>query len=137
MASTSKNHALMESVKSNKHVPWCDDYEKMISGMLYDSFVPELMNGRLRARKLMDKYNKYFPEDATFESLADDREVMLKELMGSVGKDIFMEPPVYVDYGCNISIGERFYSNFKYVLRAGDEVSLPSSHIGLLISLYL
>ncbi|ERF68729.1 hypothetical protein EPUS_07147 [Endocarpon pusillum Z07020] len=116
MASTSKNHALMESVKSYKHVPWCDDYEKMISGMLYDSCVPELMNGRFRARKLMDKYNKYFPEDATFESLAKDREVMLKELMGSVGTDVFMEPPVYVDYGCNISIGERFYANFNTVI---------------------
>ncbi len=122
MASTSKNNALLESVRSNKHVPWCEDYEKMISGMLYDSFVPELTNGRFRARKLMDKYNKYFPEDATFESLAEDREVMLKELMGSVGKDIFMEPPVYVDYGCNISIGERFYANFKYVL---GELSRP------------
>jgi hypothetical protein len=61
----------------------------------------------------MDKYNKYFPEDANFDSLAKDREVMLKELMGRVGSDIFMEPPLYVDYGCNISIGERFYSNFK------------------------
>lgn len=136
MASTSKNHALLESVKSNKHVPWCDDYEKMISGMLYDSSVPELMNGRFRARKLMDKYNKYFPEDATFESLAEDREVMLKELMGRVGKDIFMEPPVYVDYGCNISIGERFYANFKYVLRVRGDVSPPNLCVDLSVSPY-
>jgi Maltose acetyltransferase len=83
------------------------------SGMLYDSTVPELNNGRFRARKLMDKYNKHFPEDATFDSLAQDREIMLKELMGKVGPDVFMEPPIYVDYGCNISIGNRFYANFK------------------------
>lgn len=78
--------------------------------------MPELNNGRFRARKLMDKYNKHFPEDATFDSLAADREVMLRELMGRVGTDPFMEPPLYVDYGCNISIGDGFYSNFKYVL---------------------
>ncbi len=136
MASTSKNPALLESVRSNKHVPWCDDYEKMISGMLYDSFVPELMNGRFRARKLMDKYNKHFPEDATFESLAEDREAMLKELMGSVGQDIFMEPPVYVDYGCNISIGERFYANFKYVPGSSRRCFVYSnSYFDLLVSL--
>ena len=64
----------------------------------------------------MDKYNKYFPGDADFDSLAKDREIMLKELLGKVGSDVFVEPPLYVDYGCNISIGERFYANFKYVL---------------------
>lgn len=66
----------------------------------------------------MDKYNKYFPDDADFDSLAQDREIMLKELLGRVGSDVLMEPPLYVDYGCNISIGERFYANFKFVLRS-------------------
>lgn len=125
MASTSKNQALIEAAKSFKHVPWCDDFEKMISGMLYNCLVPELANGRFRARKLMHKYNNHFPEDATFESLAEDRAVMLKELMGKVGHDVFMEPPIYVDYGCNISIGERFYANFKYVLSIHDMTMLP------------
>ncbi len=120
MASTSKNHELIESVKSMKHVPWCEDYERMISGMLYDSTVQELNEGRFRARKLMNQYTKHFPDNATFDSLAKDREVMLRELMGKVGKDPFMEPPIYVDYGCNISIGDRFYANFKYVLGVRD-----------------
>jgi hypothetical protein len=123
MASTSKNEALISAAKSLKHVPWCEDFEKMISGMLYDSLAPELCNSRFRARKLMHKYNNHFPDDATFESLAVDREAVLKELMGRVGPDVFMEPPVYVDYGCNISIGERFYANFKYVSSPLDSVA--------------
>lgn len=116
MASTSKNHALITAARSMKHVPWCEDYERMISGMLYNSFVPELANGRFRARQLMDKYNRYFPPNATLDSLAKEREGILKEMMGKVGTGIFMEPPVYVDYGCNISIGERFYANFNTVI---------------------
>jgi Maltose acetyltransferase len=113
MASTSKNQVLIDASKSLKNVPWCEDFEKMISGMLYDSLAPELINSRFRARKLMHKYNNHFPDNATFESLAADREAVLKELMGRVGSDVFMEPPIYVDYGCNISIGEGFYANFK------------------------
>jgi Maltose acetyltransferase len=85
----------------------------IISTCSYNPTVPELNNGRFRARRLMDKYNKHFPEDATFDSLRRDRAAMLQELLGKAGSGIFMEPPVYVDYGCNISIGERFYANFK------------------------
>lgn len=35
MASTEKNMSLIEHAKRFKNVPWCEDYEKMISGMLY------------------------------------------------------------------------------------------------------
>lgn len=74
-----------------------------------------MVDGRFRARKLMTKYNTYFPDDATPDSLVADREVMLKGMFGKVGKGAFIEPPLNIDYGCNISVGENFYSNFKYV----------------------
>lgn len=69
--------------------------------------------GRFRARKFMHKYNSYFPDDATPESLSADREEMLRRICGRVGKGTLVEPPVNFDYGCNISFGEGFYSNFK------------------------
>jgi len=34
MTSKSKNTALIEQARTFKNVPWCEDYEKMISGML-------------------------------------------------------------------------------------------------------
>lgn len=77
---------------------------------------PELVKGRHRARMLATKYNKYFPEDSTPDSLTADRMVLLKEMLGAVGEDSYIEAPMYIDYGCNIRIGERFYANFKYVL---------------------
>lgn len=64
----------------------------------------------------MHTYNTHFPSTATHESLTLERDQMLRNLFGKVGKDPFMEPPLYVDYGCNISIGDEFYANFKYVL---------------------
>lgn len=63
----------------------------------------------------MHQYNHHFPDTATDESLRNDREEMLRSMLGKVGKGTFIEPPLNIDYGCNISIGERFYSNFKSV----------------------
>jgi hypothetical protein len=74
---------------------------------------PELEGGRLRARRLVKKYNDYFPDDATPKSLAKDRFVILEEIIGTVGPRTFVDPPFHVDYGCNISFGSDFYANFK------------------------
>jgi len=81
----------------------------------YDSFVPELIRGRFRAKKLTMKYNTYMPDDATPDSLTADREVMIRQIFGKVGKEPWLEAPIYFDYGCNVSVGDRFYSNFKLV----------------------
>lgn len=74
---------------------------------------PELVQGRFRARRLAHRYNHHFPEDATPESLLKDQDSMLRELIGNIGEDPFIDPPLHVDYGCNITIGDRFYANFK------------------------
>lgn len=61
----------------------------------------------------MHKYNAHFPDDATPRSLTDGREAMLKAMLGRVGEAPFVEPPINIDYGCNVAIGDNFYSNFK------------------------
>jgi hypothetical protein len=67
----------------------------------------------LRARKLVKRFNEHLPDDATDESLRVDREAILKDLIGHVGEGTFIDPPLRVDYGCNISLGKGFYANFK------------------------
>ncbi len=62
----------------------------------------------------MHKYNHHFPDNATPDSLTSDRAEMLKEIFGAVGKGVYIEPPVNIDYGCNVTLGDGFYSNFKY-----------------------
>ncbi|KAH9904377.1 putative sugar O-acetyltransferase [Xylariomycetidae sp. FL2044] len=116
MAAVEKDPNAIAAARNLENIPWCDDYEKMISGVLYNAFVPELVQGRFRARRFMHTYNHHFPDDATPESLVSDREEMLKGTFGKVGKRAFIEPPVNIDYGCNIIIGEDFYSNFNLVI---------------------
>lgn len=81
----------------------------------YNPVVPELLQARLRARRLVKKYNDHFPDDATPESLTKDRDVMLKEIIGTVGPRVYIDPPFHVDYGFNISFGADSYANFKCV----------------------
>lgn len=35
MAATEKDESQLAIARTLKNIPWCDDYEKMISGMLY------------------------------------------------------------------------------------------------------
>ncbi|KJZ71381.1 hypothetical protein HIM_09222 [Hirsutella minnesotensis 3608] len=116
MAQIDKDPATIAFAKTLSNVPWCDDYEKMISGVLYDAQAPDLVDGRFRARRMMNKYNTHFPDDATPQSLAADRQAMLRQMLGKVGREPFIEPPLNIDYGCNITIGDAFYSNFNLVI---------------------
>ncbi|RWA14240.1 hypothetical protein EKO27_g883 [Xylaria grammica] len=116
MASTQKDPGAIETARSLAHVPWSDEFEKMISGMLYDAQTSELVAARFEARRFMNKYNTHFPDDATPESLVKDREEMLKGILGGLGTGAFIEPPINIDYGCNIKIGDNFYSNFNLVI---------------------
>ncbi|KAL1976719.1 hypothetical protein VTN31DRAFT_3001 [Thermomyces dupontii] len=118
--STSKDDTQIALARQLKHVPWCEEYEKMISGMLYDAFVPELKAARYRARALCHRYNTTFPAVETAQDLdAVQRQRLewLRELLGEIkGDDVFIEPPFNVDYGANIRLGERFYANFNLTI---------------------
>jgi acetyltransferase-like isoleucine patch superfamily enzyme len=76
------------------------------------------MTARFNARRWMHKYNTFFPQDpnATFSTLESDRIALLKEIIGRLDGGAFIEPPFSIDYGCNIRLGDRFYSNFNLVI---------------------
>ncbi|KAG0646009.1 Maltose transacetylase [Hyphodiscus hymeniophilus] len=121
-----KAPALIERARTLAHTDaiWCDDYERMISGMLYNPYVTELADTRHRCRQLVKLYNDYFPDDSTKESLSKDRQGIMQDIFGSVGKFATLEPPFRVDYGCNISIGHFFYGNFNLTILDGALVTI-------------
>jgi maltose O-acetyltransferase len=97
---------------------------KMLAGELYDAMDPELVAARTRARELLSRYNA--APDAG----------LLRQLLGSVGRDAVAEPPFHCDYGENIAVGERFYANAGCVfldcaaVTIGDRVLLgPGVHL--------
>ncbi len=92
--------------------------EKMLAGELYLASDPELAAGRLRARKLFLDYN------ATYEGEIDRRIRLLKQLFGSLGPGVEIEPPFYCDYGYNIHAGSRLYMNFGCVILDCNRVTI-------------
>lgn len=104
--------------------------EKMINGERYDPSDNELVKDRERARRITRMFNQ------TLETEIDKRKELLKELFGSTGDDLFIEPSFRCDYGYNIHVGEHFFANFNCVIldicevRIGDNCFIaPGVHI--------
>nr|WP_096186653.1 sugar O-acetyltransferase [Evansella halocellulosilytica] len=80
--------------------------EKMLKGQLYLADDPQLVKDREYARKRTRLFNE------TSETELDKRTQLLKDLFGSTGEKIYVEPTIRCDYGYNIHVGENFYANF-------------------------
>lgn len=86
------------------------EYQKMISGNLYDPSDNELVQLRRNARILTEQFN------ATSVLKINERIASIKSLFGSSGTNINIEPDFHCDYGINIHVGENFYANFGCVI---------------------
>lgn len=104
--------------------------EKMLAGEIYNPADPELVRDREEARRKVLVYNQ------TLETEVEKRIQILKDLLGSTGENIYMEPNIRFDYGYNTYVGENFYANFDCTfldvceIRIGDNCMLgPNVHI--------
>lgn len=79
--------------------------EKMLQCELYDATDETLMKERVHCKDLCFEYNSFLP------SSQNERQELLKGLLGKTGKNFLIEQPFYCDYGYNIEIGENFYTN--------------------------
>ena len=65
---------------------------------------------RAHARDLCQALN------ATREAQQDERRRIVRELFGTGGDTVWMQPPFFCDYGSNIELGERVFFNFNCVV---------------------
>lgn len=80
--------------------------EKMLAGEYYNPMDPQLCKERDEARLLFHKIN------AITEDRKPERDQLFYELFGNAGEGLWIEPPLYVDYGKNIHAGENVFMNF-------------------------
>nr|WP_216667931.1 sugar O-acetyltransferase [Sporosarcina jiandibaonis] len=102
----------------------------MLNGEMYNPDDKELRKDRRNARRLTWIFNQ------TFETEEEKRINLLKELFGSTGESIHIEPVLRCDYGYNIHVGENFFANFDCTfldvcdIRIGDNCFIaPGVHI--------
>ena len=92
--------------------------EKMQQGLLYDAnYDPELLAERARCKDLCFAYNQLKP------SLVSEQEELIRRLLGKTGEHFCITAPFWCDYGCNIAIGENFYTNHNCVILDGAQVT--------------
>lgn len=82
--------------------------QRMEAGDLYLAEDAELAAVSQRAIMLAHRYGQVWPEDR------DAAEVILADLIGSLGEDVEIRPPLFVDYGRYISVGARTFINYNF-----------------------
>ncbi|MEO3777499.1 sugar O-acetyltransferase [Micromonospora sp. B11E3] len=80
--------------------------ERMLAGDLYRGADPELEAEMRQAAVLTKAFNDSDPRDSA------GRRALLEQLLGSVGAEVEIRPPIHVDYGSHIHVGARTFINF-------------------------
>ena len=81
------------------------NYSKMISGLPYQAVDAELFALQGAAARKVAAYNALSPDDH------EGREDSLRALFGTVAGWALVKPPVYVDFGIHIHLGDTCFVN--------------------------
>lgn len=95
-----------------------DQYQRILSGQMYDDLTPELVEAREQTVLLTNQYN------ASFGKPAVEREAILQKLLGSIGHGVHFEPTFRCEFGNHIKIGNNFYANFDCVMLDGGGIEI-------------
>lgn len=97
------------------------EWEKLLRGQVYNDFDDDLFQRRVAAKKRFRAYNR--TEDGETEL----RRSILRELLGSVGENVWIEPDFRCEFGKNITIADNVYINFGCVILDCAEVSIGAN----------
>ena len=84
--------------------------EKMLAVELYNALDPQLAEERRKTRNRLKDFNDSHDEEQ------EKRARILKELLHKAGRNLWIEPPFFCDYGSNITVGDNVYFNFNCVV---------------------
>ena len=95
--------------------------EKMLSGELYFSKDKELVQDRIKAKKLLHKINvsEYWVNKNTRK--------LITELLPNSPNVVHIEPPFHCDYGYNIECGENVFFNVNCVVLDSMKIKIGSN----------
>lgn len=87
-----------------------NEFEKMINRFEYRSSEKDLEEMRNKAKDLCMDYN------SLKSNQLKEKENIIKELFGKIGKNFGITAPFYCDYGFNIEAGDNLYINHNCVI---------------------
>ncbi|MGW2475534.1 sugar O-acetyltransferase [Streptomyces sp. NPDC001665] len=83
------------------------NHERMLAGDLYIADDPQIVEAQKRAVRLAARYLAAYTEDP------DAAQPVVAELLGGLGAGAHIRPPLYVDYGSYITVGEGTFINYN------------------------
>lgn len=92
--------------------------EKMLAGELYDCGDPELLDRWHKAKDLAAAYNRTASADLA------EKDRILAQLLGGRGKNLWITPPFYVDYGNNIFFGNNCEVNMNCTFLDDNRITI-------------
>ena len=92
--------------------------ERMLSGKPCLTFDKELLDERNAQQRRQFDFNNLDPEDTK------GRVRLLKEMLGGCTDNVWMERPIYFDYGKNTYVGDNFYANTGLTVLDGAKVTI-------------
>ncbi|MBO4547784.1 MAG: sugar O-acetyltransferase [Abditibacteriota bacterium] len=96
------------------------EHEKMLAGKIYDPFSEGMAEERERAHLLCRRYNALAETDP-------EREAVLRELIPEAGEGVYLQGPIWFDFGVNTKIGRLSYANFNFTVLDEGRVEIGES----------
>ena len=105
--------------------------ERMLAGLPYKAWLDGLSEERLENKKRIFAFNHLEPDRQ------DEKERLLKEILGKTGEYVNIEAPFHCDYGYNIEVGENFFANYNFTVLDTGKVRIgANAQIGPNVSIY-
>ena len=95
--------------------------DRMLRGELYIADDPELAADHARAQEILEHFN------ATRHAEQDERDRLLRELLGGVGEGVVVKPAFRCDYGTPITIGDATFLNYDCVMLDVAPISIGAA----------
>src|SRR5215218_962510 len=84
--------------------------DRMLRGDLYVADDPDLAADFARAQELLGRYNR------TLHPEQDERDRILRELLGEVGEGVHIRAPFRCEYGTRVRIGAGTFFNYDCLM---------------------
>lgn len=95
-----------------------NEEEKIFAGQLYCPGQAELKALKLKAHNLNLDYNRLY------ENETEQREAILRQLLGDMGSNCFFQGPITFHYGCHTTVGDDVFVNFNFTVQDDAKVTI-------------
>lgn len=105
--------------------------ERLLHGLYFDASDPEIHRDRMRAQRLINQYNRLE------ETEQEEAQRILHELLGSIEGHCYFVPPIFIDYGHNIHVGDGTFVNTGFTALDSGKIHIGRrTFIGPHVSIY-